>query len=838
MRAALGLSGVSPMEEALYRQMQAEKQREFELQQMLVRERLAQSSRLESLRQEQQLQVIGDRLQEFPDLQQRYSQILMGDRATGEQALLTTPMIAQVAAEEELRRRRLLVARGLGPDGKPPRESQNIPTVTAETFFRDIAADSLSGNAIRRGDVDRRKFAQGDLDSAPAASKKRPRSDTFGSAESASKPPAASASKPPAPIVKNRRPKNGATMYKYQMAKPKGAKKSPPPKKKKAKKIKAPKSPRKSAPPPPVPAPFPTALPESETARPKKAHPHAQGAPHLPPLFSVPPLDTSFMAVPPLDPQVAAHIAAKHRLPPLLRTANLPPIPKGHYIHNPVKVFAKVLGTIGDLIEAADTDGKNGDAAKALLNFKSTEPVEVPDLDENFLRSPPGLPDGGVEVMRLQGFVSSLPKLPEEPSFDMSPPPKKKHKGLLDDDSVPDHSMWNQHGTPTYPKKTKAQLEKTTQQEFMHLPYNIDTWWPRSIDVVEERKKKANNAYEEVAEEDTAVLGKDSKFRVNVDKVKAKLSREVQPGVLEKIPHCKIHRMLLQRRKSSAPELVYCYQVTELYPNDLMVCCSHCGTWRHTACGGHHKPYSIREATEKPFVPVCDRCHEEGKILADHPVGKKRLERQRCEQNRRGLSTSAAIRQAAFSKHNGTYKWPLGSVSSSHIGGHTRSVHNRHDKAEKQWTEMATKLSKGYEKSTNIKIKHRTKELERLLQSVEDAESTTDRHNMLVYLMNDTKHDKPAGYEEEQLNIFDPADDINKYQTAFEDEENLQDDNQGETNIVHQESRETCRRSNCNNKARFDSAFCSDACGVACMQNDLLRTFSYASDMHPSTLRH
>ena len=80
------------------------------------------------------------------------------------------------------------------------------------------------------------------------------------------------------------------------------------------------------------------------------------------------------------------------------------------------------------------------------------------------------------------------------------------------------------------------------------------------------------------------------------------------------------------------------------------------------------------------------------------------------------------MRQHSFSKHGGTYKWPLGSVSATHIGGHTRSVHSRHDKAEKQWTDMATKLGRGYgHRHKKEKVKVRTKEFERLLISIEDA---------------------------------------------------------------------------------------------------------------------
>jgi hypothetical protein len=90
------------------------------------------------------------------------------------------------------------------------------------------------------------------------------------------------------------------------------------------------------------------------------------------------------------------------------------------------------------------------------------------------------------------------------------------------------------------------------------------------------------------------------------------------------------------------------------------------------------------------------------------------------------------MRQASFSKHGGTYKWPLGSVSATHIGGHTRSVHSRHDKAEKQWTDMASKLSRGYGCRPKDRVKHRTKELERLLVSVEDAGKSNFRADYVL----------------------------------------------------------------------------------------------------------
>ena len=46
-----------------------------------------------------------------------------------------------------------------------------------------------------------------------------------------------------------------------------------------------------------------------------------------------------------------------------------------------------------------------------------------------------------------------------------------------------------------------------------------------------------------------------------------------------------------------------------------------------------------------------------------------------------------------------------------------------------------------------------------------------------------------------------------------------------------------CARNGCTKSPRFDSLFCSDSCGVSALESDLLRTFQYASDIHPSMLR-
>lgn len=657
MRAALGLTGISSMEEALYLQMQAaEQRREFELQQMLVCERLAQESRLGVLP---------------PDLQQQYSRLLLGDpinRGVEERMLLTNRLRAQ--AEEEIRRRQQLLAEHptqlllqqhspLSPAAsasvKPSGSSAKVPTVGPQkvptinqSMLRDIAADSLAGNAVRRGEVDRRKFAKPDTNLVSSASpnaKKRPRSDTNDSSD----------------------------LVELSPASQKAGKQDKAPKQKK--RVLSPRS-RKSG-----------KVGGKRGRKPKKEKPETKYTKYGR-VFLLPKMGRS-------------------------PAAPAPPTPP-----SPAKV------TIGDLLDAAHTEDKSDTVAATLTSMKFDANIEWSDSDEESSstetaedpRCESSLP---VErVVRLPNFISILPKFEEEPCFVDPPSSKKKHKGLLDDDSVEDNDAGTENVKQS--KATKNPKNASSEDTFKDLPYLVDKWWPSSLDIKKERKLRGQSDVD-IEIENAVTVGTEQKFRVNLERIKDRLSHQVQPGMLEKIPHCKIHRMLLQRRKSAAPELVYCWQVTELYPNDAMVCCSQCGTWRHTACGGHHKPFSVREATENPFVPICDRCFEEEKILEDNSVARKRLDRQRCEQIRRGLSTSVAMRQASFSKHGGSYKWPLGSVSATHIGGHTRSVHTRHDKAEKQWTDMATKLSKGYGSKPKEKIKHRTKELERLLVSVEDA---------------------------------------------------------------------------------------------------------------------
>jgi hypothetical protein len=237
----------------------------------------------------------------------------------------------------------------------------------------------------------------------------------------------------------------------------------------------------------------------------------------------------------------------------------------------------------------------------------------------------------------------------------------------------------------------------------------------------------------------------------------------------------------------------------------------------------------------------------------------------------------------SFSKHGGTYKWPLGSVSATHTGGHTRSVQARHDKAEKQWSDLATRLGRGYGYRAKERQRVRTKELEKLLVSVEDAEGQTDRHNMLLFLMRDTQREVPVGYENYGRNLFDPdepgmevedekievlEDSTTTTTTTMSNNSNDDDGVKDMTTpgriaaaassavrkaktssvLTAEKSNEdvdedddaesvTCCRPNCTRKRRFDSVFCCDACGISVLETDLLRSFHDSSNLHPSVLR-
>lgn len=135
---------------------------------------------------------------------------------------------------------------------------------------------------------------------------------------------------------------------------------------------------------------------------------------------------------------------------------------------------------------------------------------------------------------------------------------------------------------------------------------------------------------------------------------------------------------------------------------------------------------------------------------------------------------------------------------------------------------------------------------------------------MMLFLLQDTLKEYPSGFEKARRNIFDPEEDevptgVLEPSAAQADgshhatSENNHDDyldvsvaevesSQGEgeddeTISGAKPGSNVCAKKDCCNRPRFDSMFCSDACGVASLESDLLRTFHYTSDIHPSLLR-
>jgi hypothetical protein len=129
---------------------------------------------------------------------------------------------------------------------------------------------------------------------------------------------------------------------------------------------------------------------------------------------------------------------------------------------------------------------------------------------------------------------------------------------------------------------------------------------------------------------------------------------------------------------------------------------------------------------------------------------------------------------------------------------------------------------------------------------------------MMLFLLQDTMREYPVGFEARRRNIFDPEEDEMPCEaidsdtphspesppdeadkTAPVDGGDLDNVSEADDDDAARRKKEptVCSRNGCAKKPRFDSLFCSDSCGVSSLESDLLRTFQYASDIHPSLLR-
>lgn len=755
MRAALGLAG-NGIEDALFLQQQQRQhdiQRDLRLRQMILQEQLEQQNKLVPVIHDHQLRAIGEHLQDYPDLQQHYHTLLLREQLQHEERALLEAQ-AQMRYQEELRLQQQLAQEPLTPQARAEAQAlaeahvlghgqgahaqiqaQAVPS--SVTMLRELAADSLAGNAVKKTGNDRKRSssedpsparspgpASGDeLEPGPAkrpAKEKKTKSKT--SPKLKSKVPSTLAgSSPQMPLhIDDHSPRI-----------------TPKPTLKLAPNSSVGISPHSA-----LNSRALTGSVSSYASLSATATPQSQLAAHFQTAYQTPlqtPLQHTSLSLPQSALHEASPLDPLRETPSVLASRFAHATPEGYH-HEATAVRSPIIvdvagdakhaahlpiprfGTLEGILAAAETGDKEETATTTLRSLKKVIWPESDEESESAAEQPKGFGEG--EYVELpNGFVTALPRLPEEPLYKgplIFDEMGENNDALLDDSSATGAKEGPELDAGMEVDKARAKTRVVSN--VLEYPYPIDVWWPSKDEIRRERSACGEESDEDNFEEETSLAKEQPPLRANMPAIQKRLAKDLRPGVLEKVPHCKIHRLLMRKKKNlSVPDLVFCWQVTDIYPNDTMVCCSMCGTWRHAACGGHHEPYSIRKNTETPFVAVCDFCHEEEIILRDYPNAQQRLERQRMEQIRRGLATTSVMRHASFSKHGGTYKWPLGRVSATHISGHTRSVNSRHDKAEKQWADMAKRLSNGFGTRPRERARVRTKELERLLVSVEDA---------------------------------------------------------------------------------------------------------------------
>lgn len=510
--------------------------------------------------------------------------------------------------------------------------------------------------------------------------------------------------------------------------------------------------------------------------------------------------------------------------------------------------------------------------AEATVNRATIEEAKAPDTTDFFAKMI-GFESNHVDKKQghdgiVDDIMSRLPQLPSEPKY-KGPAENSQFSGL-GIECLPEEDVPLNVDRPVFLKGKDGDLE----EPLYYSP--VDPWYPDNDEIL----KAGGKEFKSNSIQATVTLPSGKLFQVPTA-VHNRLSNSSEPGVLEKIPHCMIHTRKYQAQFGKlSKEPLFCFQVTEVYCNNVMVCCSKCSTWRHVECGGHYT-YKSPRSSKDAFVPVCDRCHKEELFLSMYPQASKRISIQRDIQIRKTNVLGDIMRHAAYAKHGGTYKWPLGSVAPSHILSHAKSVQIRNERSEKQWKEMLSKIDLSSKTKSRDKLKHRTKEMERVLNNLEEAEGKTDRHNMILFLERDTDKRYPAGFEKPQLNFFDPEDDpirtaarkdmksgiepknlvledCSDHDTDEEDKDSKQDGdceedderfatNSGTSAIGRTFStvsskkkspvKDKCLRHGCTRKPRLDSSFCSDACGISVMEKDLLRSLSFANNMHPFYLR-
>ena len=182
MRAALGLS--SGVEEATaYLQAQQRQQqglqRDLQLRQLLLQEQLEQQV------QEQQLRAIGEKLHDFPDLQQHYQSLLINEQLTRRREQVAQ---AQLRYEDELRRQQL----GFLPQRLDAAATLVQPSPPAVATMPAAALRALETRLQSAGSIEQQAYNLGGIaaETSPAIQASVNRSASMGGDEYDQKPAA------------------------------------------------------------------------------------------------------------------------------------------------------------------------------------------------------------------------------------------------------------------------------------------------------------------------------------------------------------------------------------------------------------------------------------------------------------------------------------------------------------------------------------------------------------------------------------------------------------------------------------------------------------------------
>lgn len=116
------------------------------------------------------------------------------------------------------------------------------------------------------------------------------------------------------------------------------------------------------------------------------------------------------------------------------------------------------------------------------------------------------------------------------------------------------------------------------------------------------------------------------------------------------------------------------------------------------------------------------------------------------------------------------------------------------------------------------------------LESDSAAEYSEENQDEEVGVGNDSAAEYSGENQDEEIGV--------RINSVADYREEKQDEAVGELATVRNAlSPATCARASCHRKPRYDSIFCSDACGISTLERDLLNSLEYSEEMHPSLLR-